>query len=79
MAQYSPTEDKAHEIVLLAEELSRMCLLCSAHLYLMMLQAFGSVDPDKLEEVMKRISGEGLNWFAEAAGYVMHLFENKHH
>ena len=67
---YSPTEDKAHEIVLLAEELSRMCLLCSTHLYLMMLQALGSVDPDKLEDVMKRISGEGLNWLAEAAaGY----------
>lgn len=44
-----------------------MCLLCSAQLYSMMLQAFENPDSAKLEEIMKRINDEGLNWLAEAA------------
>jgi len=65
---HSPNEDRVHEIVHLAAALSRMCLLCSAQFYPMMLSAFGNPDPAKLEEVMKRISSEGLDWLAEAAG-----------
>ena len=33
----------------------------------MMLQAFENPDSAKLEEIMKRINDEGLNWLAEAA------------
>lgn len=66
---HSPTDDKVHEILHLAAALSRMCLLCSAQLYPMMLRAFGNPDLAKLEEVMKRISSEGLDWLVAAAGY----------
>ena len=48
--------------------LSRMCLLCSTQLYLLMQHAFGKPDPAKLEEVMKRICNEGVEWLIEAAG-----------
>lgn len=66
---YSPTEDGAVKAIHVAEDLSRMCLLCSAQLYPMMLQAFNNPDPTKLEEVMKRISIEGVDWLARAARY----------
>ncbi|HDZ0620833.1 TPA: hypothetical protein RRT30_005185, partial [Klebsiella pneumoniae] len=61
------TEDESFNIINLASELSRMCLLYSAQLYSMMLQAFENPDSAKLEEIMKRINDEGLNWLAEAA------------
>lgn len=61
------TEDESFNIINLASELSRMCLLCSAQLYSMMLQAFENPNNAKLEEIMKRINDEGLNWLAEAA------------
>lgn len=67
--EHFPTEDKVNEIVRLAAALSRMCLLCSAQLYPMMSQAFENPDPAKLEEVMKRIGNEGLDWLAEASGF----------
>lgn len=67
--EYSPTKDVKHKIVRDAENLSRMCLLCSAQLYPMMLQAFGNPDSVKLDEVMSRISIEGIDWLAKAAGY----------
>lgn len=62
------TEDEAHEIAFRAEEMSRICLLCAAQFYLMMLRAFGDPDPAKLEEVVTRISSEGVDWLVEAAG-----------
>lgn len=65
----SPTEDEAVKAVDVAEALSRMCLLCSAQFYPMMLQAFDDPDPTKLEEVMSRISIEGMDWLAKVAGY----------
>lgn len=52
-----------------AARLSRMCLLCSAQLYPMMHQAFDKPDPAKLEEVMRRIGEEGLDWLLKAAGH----------
>lgn len=64
-----PTEDELHKIERFAAALSRMCLLCSTQLYPMMSQAFDNPDPTKLEEVMKRIGSEGLNWLAEASGF----------
>lgn len=66
---YPTSDDKAHEIVHLAAAQSRLCILCSAQFYPMMLKVFDNPDPAKLEEVMKRISREGLNWLAEAAAY----------
>lgn len=67
--EQSPFDDQLHEMVDLAEAMSRMCLLCSAKLYPMMFKAFGNPDAAKLEEVMTRISGEGLDWLAKEAGY----------
>ncbi|QIM48340.1 hypothetical protein G9Q38_03695 [Pusillimonas sp. DMV24BSW_D] len=64
-----PTEDELHKIERLAAALSRMCLLCSTQLYPMMSQAFDNPDPTTLEEVMKRIGIEGLDWLAEASGF----------
>ncbi|NMM21227.1 MAG: hypothetical protein HHJ15_14940 [Rhodoferax sp.] len=64
----SPSDDEVREMVYLAAALSRLCLLCSAQFYPMMLQAFGNPDPAKLEEGMKRISCEGLDWLEEASG-----------
>ncbi|MEH4313463.1 hypothetical protein POY12_26910, partial [Klebsiella pneumoniae] len=61
------TEDESFNSINIASELSRMCLLCSAQLYSMMLQAFENPNNAKLEEIMKRINDEGLNWLAEAA------------
>ena len=66
----SPSDEKVREMVYLAAALSRMCILCSAQFYPMMLQAFGNPDHAKLEEGIKRICSEGLEWLAEAAGYL---------
>lgn len=63
---YSPRDEKAHLIVHRAEELSRMCLLCSAQLYPVMLGAFTNPGPAKLEEVMQRITAEGIGWLTES-------------
>ena len=63
------TEDEANESICLASSLCRMCLLCSAQLYSMMQHAFDNPDAVALEEIMKRISVEGLDWLADAAGF----------
>lgn len=65
---YSPRDEKALQIVHHAEELSRMCLMCSAQLYPMMLQAFDNPGPDKLEDVMRRVAEEGIEWLTELLG-----------
>lgn len=65
----STIDMERHKIVYQAASLSRMCILCAAQLYPMMLQVFGDPDPAQLEDVMKRINREGLNWLAELAGY----------
>ena len=67
--EHLPIEDKANEIACLAAELSRMSILCSAQIFPMMSHAFESPDTAKLEEVMKRISLEGLDWLAKASGF----------
>ncbi|EGJ2663380.1 hypothetical protein IHH94_004286, partial [Salmonella enterica] len=63
------TEDEANESICLASSLSRMCLLCSAQLYSMMQNAFDNPDALALEEIMKRIGAEGLDWLVDAAGF----------
>ncbi|TCV85811.1 hypothetical protein EDC63_10819 [Sulfurirhabdus autotrophica] len=65
----SPRDKKSQEIALLAEELSRRCILCSTHLYPMMLAAYKNPDAETLEMVMKKIGDEGLDWLAKAANY----------
>lgn len=67
--EHLPTEDKANEIVRLAAALSRMSILCSTQLYPMISQAFENPDAAKLEEAMKRINSEGLDWLAKASGF----------
>jgi hypothetical protein len=62
---YSPRDETVQLVVHHAEELSRMCLLCATQLYPMMLRAFANPDPGTLEEIMKRIADNGLNWLAE--------------
>lgn len=64
-----PAEDELHKVERLAAALSRMCLLCSTQLYPMMSQAFSNPDPTKLEETMKRIGSEGLDWLVDASGF----------
>ncbi len=65
----SPRDKKSPEIAFLAEELSRRCILCAAQLYPMMLMAYKNPGPDQLEDVVKRIEQEGLDWLAKAANY----------
>ncbi|MFP1914839.1 hypothetical protein ACLEEZ_04630 [Lonsdalea quercina] len=60
-------KDDARIAVCLASSLSRMCLLCSTQLYSVMLKVFDNPDAARLEEIMKRISSEGLDWLIEAA------------
>jgi len=64
-----PVEDELHKVERLAATLSRMCLLCSTQLYPMMSQAFENPDSSKLEDVMKRIGSEGLDWLVDASGF----------
>lgn len=67
--EHFPIEDETHNILRIAESLSRMCLICSAQLYPMMARAFDRPESAKLEETMKRITSEGLAWLAEASGF----------
>lgn len=66
---YSPHDDAARQAVYRAEEVSRMCLLCSAQLYPMMLSAYGNPDPAQLEAVLERVTEEGIDWLAQEAGF----------
>ncbi|ODU06281.1 MAG: hypothetical protein ABS89_00185 [Thiobacillus sp. SCN 63-1177] len=65
---YSPRDEKALQTVHHAEELSRMCLMCSAQIYPMMLKAFDNPGPAKLEEEMERIAKEGIGLLTESLG-----------
>lgn len=69
----SPRDTKARKLVVIAEELARMCLLCAAQLYPMMKCAHKDLEPTKLEEVMKKIENEGLEPLALAAGWSKRL------
>lgn len=65
---YSPRDEAAQQVVFHAEQVSRMCLLCSAQLYPMMLSAYGNPDPSQLETVLERVTEEGIDWLAQKAG-----------
>lgn len=59
----SPRDTKEHKLAKLAEELSRLCILCAAQLYPMMLSATENPGPAELEKAISKIEKEGLAWF----------------
>ncbi len=63
----SPRNEKIREQARIAEELARLCILCAAQLYPMMLEAYKNPEPDKLEEVMDNICNDGLDWLVQEA------------
>lgn len=63
----SPRDEKIREQTKIAEELARLCILCAAQLYPMILNAYVSPGPDKLEEVMDKICKEGIDWLVQEA------------
>jgi hypothetical protein len=67
----SPRERSVHRVEALAEKLARLSVLCAAQLYPMMIKAYGDPGPDQVEEAMKRMEREGLDWLAKAAGYTI--------
>lgn len=65
----SPRDADARKLVVVAEELARLCLFCVAQLYPMMKCAYKDLEPEKLEKVMKMIEREGLEPLARDAGW----------
>lgn len=63
----SPRGEQIKEQAKIAEELARLCILCAAHLYPMMLKAYGNADPINLETVMDKICKEGIDWLVQDA------------
>jgi hypothetical protein len=63
----SPRGGQIREQAKIAEELARLCILCAAQLYPMMLKAYGNADPIKLEEVMDTICKNGIDWLVQIA------------
>lgn len=66
----SPRNEKIGEQARIAEELARLCILCAAHLYPMMLNAYNNPCSDKLEEVMDKICKDGIDWLAQMTNTV---------
>lgn len=50
-----------------AADLSRICILCAAELYLLMLRMYKNPCPAVIEEAMNRINKEGLDWLLSEA------------
>lgn len=63
----SPRGGQIMEQAKIAEDLARLCILCAAQLYPMMLEAYGNSGPDKLEEVMDKICKDGIDWLVQEA------------
>ncbi len=63
----SPRGEQIREQAKIAEELARLCILCAAQLYPMMLKAYGNSGPEKLEEVMDKICEDGIDWLIHKA------------
>lgn len=66
----SPRDVQIRKQARIAEDLARMCILCAAQLYPMMLEAYGNPGTDKLEEIMDRIGREGIVWLMQEASKV---------
>lgn len=65
----SPNSKEIRGLVRQSEELARLCILCAARLYPMMIKTYGDPDPERLEKVMMKIQTDGLDWLAREAGY----------
>lgn len=65
----SPGDGREHVALATVEDLSRMCILCAVQLYPMIARVFRSPSATVLDEVMQRITTEGVEWLASAAGY----------
>lgn len=65
----SPRDIEAQRLVVVAEKLARLCLLCAAQLYPMMMHAYKDLEPKKLEEAMKQIERDGLEPLVQKAGW----------
>ena len=65
----SPRDVEARKLAAVAERLARQCLFCAAQMYPMMKCAYKDLEPEKLEEVMKKIEREGLDPLARKAGW----------
>lgn len=63
--EISPIDTSVHEAAHRAARLSRLCILCAAQLYPLLIRVFGSITPSTLEEVMERTTIEGLNWLED--------------
>lgn len=63
----SPRNEKIKEQARVAEALARLCILCAAHLYPMMLRVYVDADPIKLEEVMDKICKDGIDSLVQEA------------
>ena len=63
----SPRNEKIREQARIAEELARLCILCAAHLYPMMLRVYVDADPIKLEKVMDEICKDGIDSLVQEA------------
>lgn len=63
----SPRNLQITEQVAVAEELARLCILCAAQLYQMMLEAYNDQTPDELEGIMDKIRKSGIDWLVRDA------------
>lgn len=63
----SPRNKNIREQAEIAEELARLCILCAAHLYPMMLRVYVDAAPIKLEEVMDKICKDGIDSLVQEA------------
>lgn len=63
----SPRGEQIREQAKIAEELARLCILCAAHLYPMMLRVYVEAGPIKLEEVMDKICKDGIDSLVQEA------------
>jgi hypothetical protein len=66
----SPRGIKTKEQAKIAEGLARLCILCAAQIYPMMLKVYGDCGPDKLEEDMDKICKDGIDWLVQLASTV---------
>ena len=63
----SPRNLEITEQVAVAEELARLCILCAAQLYPMMLEVYNDRTPDELESIMDKICKSGIGWLVQDA------------
>lgn len=63
----SPRGGEIMEQARIAEGLARLCILCAAQIYPMMLKVYGNCGSDQLEEDMDKICKDGIDWLVQMA------------